>query len=40
MDHTSDKALAAPIWPNHHGSSTGGVMKSHVLMTAISSVRR
>jgi hypothetical protein len=40
MAYTSDKALAAAICPNQFGSSTGGVIKSTVLMKARSSDRR
>ena len=36
----SEMEFAADIWPNQYGSSTGGVIKSTVLIMAISSVRR
>ena len=36
----SDMAFAAAIWPNQYGSSTGGVMKSTVLMNARSGATR
>ena len=38
--YTSLMAFAAAIWPNRKGSSTGGVIKSAVVIIAISSVIR